>query len=502
MNNLIIGLVCFTLLGIVIYEIFKDRKYTLEGFSTSSNSYFDKYYPKRIDLAIGVPADEAPWVRDLRYKDKYVDIQKLNHNSDLCRVVVKPGDPGSAMLACGLAGTLGTSSVSYRSKSVAEGLKLSRDDYYADVNNDSRTDYCRILKVKDAPEDQWESRCIISGLDSFTPQEMRDNSPPDHINELLWFYDGIMLWYRFKDDLLDYGENTYLSLANNITIDENPRRPKTDGLKINHVKKNQLNNPPIADQFIRVGENKDLELEEKFELRQLRAFSFWVHFDMFTNNARIFDFGNGAGHDNVFLGIEGNGNTTAPLTTALGQPANIVCNKKAPIEMLPQDYLRSTDADIENWYCPGPQPIDKETEDEPKDDEPKVKRANLLFEIWDKQQRKMRIKILDAIEERKWHHIAFTTRDLSISPTWEVYIDGIKIFTQPNGHLAQTNYTTKNYIGRSNWENAQQQGQYKDERFRGSLFDFRMYRIPMPETKLQKTISWGKKLLNSDSQDS
>lgn len=502
MNNLIIGLVCVTLLGIVLYEIFKDRKYSLEGFSTSSESYFDQYYPKRVDLSPGVTKDEAQWVRDLRYKDEYVDIQKLSHKSDLCRVVVKPGDPGSAMLACGLAGTLGTSSLSYRSKSKAEGLKLSRDDYYSDVDKNLRDDYCRIIKVKDAPDDHWETWCVIAGLDSFKPKEMKDNSPPDYINDILWFYDGIMLWYRFKDDLLDYGENTHLALAGEITINEDPRRPFTDGLKLNPVKKSQMDDPPPSDQFIRLGENSDLEVEEKFELRQLRAFSFWVNFDIFTNNARIFDFGNGAGHDNVFIGIEGKGNTTAPLTTVSGQPANIVCNKKAPREMLAQDYLRTTDANVEIWDCPGPQPIDKETEDDPKDDGPKVKRANLLFEIWDKEQRKMRIKILDAIEERKWHHIAFTTRDLSITPTWEVYIDGIKIFTNPNGHLAQTNYTTKNYIGRSNWENAQGQGQYKDERFRGSLFDFRMYRIPMPEPKIQKTIEWGKKLLKTDSSDS
>jgi hypothetical protein len=50
-----------------------------------------------------------------------------------------------------------------------------------------------------------------------------------------------------------------------------------------------------------------------------------------------------------------------------------------------------------------------------------------------------------------------------------------------------------NYIGRSNWETAPGQGEYKDERLRGSLFDFRMYRIPMSETKILKTLAWGKK---------
>jgi hypothetical protein len=212
MNDIVIGLVCIALLGIVLYEFLKDRKYSLEGFSTSSDSFLNQYYPKRTDLSIGQTKDEGPWVRDLRYKDQYIDIQKLGHKSDLCRVVVKPGDPGSAMLACGLAGTVGTSSLSYRSKTKAEGLKLSRDDYYKDVDSDLRDDYCRIIKVQDAPDDKWESWCVLAGLDSFKPKEMRDNSPPSYISDLLWFYDGIMLWYRFKDDMLDYGENTYLAL--------------------------------------------------------------------------------------------------------------------------------------------------------------------------------------------------------------------------------------------------------------------------------------------------
>jgi hypothetical protein len=74
-------------------------------------------------------------------------------------------------------------------------------------------------------------------------------------------------------------------------------------------------------------------------------------------------------------------------------------------------------------------------------------------------------------------------------------VDGVNIFTHQEGHLPQTNYTTKNYIGRSNWEDATNQGEYKDERFCGTLFDFRMYRIPISEEKIKKSIEWGKKIL-------
>jgi hypothetical protein len=157
--------------------------------------------------------------------------------------------------------------------------------------------------------------------------------------------------------------------------------------------------------------------------------------------------------------------------------------------------MKKTSANIDEYECPGPEPIDSTTT------EPEIKRrkdrtANLLFEIWDKQQRKMRIKVIDAIKENTWQHITLTTNDLSITPTWTVYIDGVNVFTKSEGFLPQTNYYTLNYIGRSNWEQALNQGEYRDERFRGSLFDFRMYRIPMPEAKIQKTVEWGKMLLN------
>ena len=110
----------------------------------------------------------------------------------------------------------------------------------------------------------------------------------------------------------------------------------------------------------------------------------------------------------------------------------------------------------------------------------------------------MRIKILDAVQEGSWHFIAVTTTDLSMRPTYEFYIDGLKVYSQPDGHLPQTSYTTKNYIGRSNWEDAIEQGPYKDERFRGSLFDFRMYKAPMSESKILKSLSYGKRKLKMD----
>ena len=433
-------------------------------------------------------------MRDLRYKEQYVDIQKLGTKSDLCRVVSKRGDPGTLIMACALAGTDGSSSTLYRTKSKAEGFRFSRDDYFTDINTDGRPDYCRILKVKEAPKDKWESWCAVAGLDSFSKQEKMDAKPPTEIQDMLWFYDGIMIWYRFKDDMLDYSENTFILSQGNLAINEDPTREKTDGITLNPSY--GVEPPPQADQFIRIGENSNMDMEDKVTIKDLRAFSTWVKFENFTNNARIFDFGNGAGNDNVFLGIEGKGNDSSPLNEIGKEPDNIVCSKRAPIEIQPQLYMKKTEANVEDYDCPGPEPIEHETSDFVKAKEKrKVKLANLIFEIWDKSQRKMRIKIIDAIKENTWHHIALTTTDLSFTPGWNVYIDGKKVFTKLDGFLPQSNYVTLNYIGRSNWEVALNQGEYKDERFRGSLFDFRMYRIPMPETKLLKTVEWGKKLL-------
>jgi hypothetical protein len=512
-NTLLIGLVCLVLIGTVLYEMFKDQQQHVEGFSDSLN-YFSTYYPKRKDVLPGQTVEDGGWVRDLRYKEQYVDVQKIGMTSDLCRVVMKPDDPGSMIMACALAGTDGTPSRNYKTKSKVEGFIFGRDDYFKDAaTNNGRTDYCRIVKIAGPPSDAWISRCVGAGLTSFNAQEFKDSTPPQHILDILWFYEGIMLWYRFKDDIVDYAQNTRVGLAGGITIDEDPTRLRTEGLQINHVPQMLLDSPGAAEQFIRIGETKDLEFETDVELRELRTFSTWVFFDMFTNNAHIFDFGNGSGRDNVYLGIEGTGNDTAPINskpkslTLQAAEDDVVCNRTAPREISPQQYMKMTEANVELYDCPGPEPVDNATGkiDGAKSSEPEAepaksqpKRANLLFEIWDTSQRKMRLRVIDAVQEQKWHHITLTTTSTAFRPSWQVYVDGKLIFTHDDGHLPQVNYTSKNYIGRSNWEDAPGQGEFKDERFRGSLFDFRMYRIPMSIVKIQKTMEWGAAQLGLD----
>jgi hypothetical protein len=105
----------------------------------------------------------------------------------------------------------------------------------------------------------------------------------------------------------------------------------------------------------------------------------------------------------------------------------------------------------------------------------------------------MRIKVPKAILLGRWQHVCLTTTDAeSFRPTWKVYIDGEDMYTEEDGHLPQTSLTAANYIGKSNWENNETQYANKDERFRGSLFDFRLYKTPMSKAKIDRTIMWGK----------
>lgn len=84
----------------------------------------------------------------------------------------------------------------------------------------------------------------------------------------------------------------------------------------------------------------------------MRAISFCVKFDEFTNNAHILDFGNGAGNDNVWIGIVGRGNAdfnskekillcgnqdTLPVPPSGQQPT---------LEVSPQKLMETTCANV------------------------------------------------------------------------------------------------------------------------------------------------------------
>jgi hypothetical protein len=340
------------LLLVVGYEWARGR-FAAEGFTdgaADAPAFFARRLPRRVDVGPAGPGstggEEAGWVRDPRFFNGYADVQGLGYAGDFCRVVQQPGNPGSRVFACALAGTEGLDSLSYRTGSQRGGTRFSRDDYMADVG-DGKAAYCRVLKTAAAPSDAWAASCIRPGLTRFAPpagsgtdsgaaggaasaspvdaagappdaSEVADADPPAAVSDLLFMYEGLMLWYRLIDDVADYAGNTKAALAGGAGL--NQAAPKHDpdgsceGLALNAVTDATADpTKGTTDQFVRLGEagsgaGGGMAFSDAVKPRDMRAFAFYVKFDAFTQNARVFDFGSGAGDGNVLISIEGTGN--------------------------------------------------------------------------------------------------------------------------------------------------------------------------------------------------
>ncbi len=482
-------LITFVLVELVRPSYFK------EGFEAIQygSDYISRFAPKRGDIGPG--DEEGGYTRDTRYFNDYANVQRLGVKNDFCRVLQNKNDPTILFFACALAGTEGLSSVDYRTITTKEGLKLSRDDYMRDMNGDGRDDYCRILKALDGTYQPLCNRATDKGFDE---RLVVDGNPPEDIKMLLSFYEGCVFWLRLRDDMLDYVNNLRVLLAGDMKIDEKPRPTITKGLRFNGT-----------DQFVRIGDSADLELGYIVPLRSLRALCFWVYFDSFTNNAHIVDFGNGAGMDNVFVGILGRGD--APVSGADQEirpnpcaedqstvPTGPSGQQLAP-EMSPQELMKTTSANVDDFTCTGFEmyprrlPPSRVVPFEPKQ---LTTKATLIYEVWDKKQRKMRVLINNIIPKRQWTHVAITAVELdSFRPTIKVYVNGEDVYTKPSGFLPQASTTTNNYLGKSNWTAVTSEYENKDELFNGSLFDVRGYKTPMSAKKIKDTVEWGKNLL-------
>ena len=248
-----------------------------EGFSSmvspseSDAGFLGAIFPARGD--IGDNMEEKGYQQDPRYFHGYTDVQSLKLNKDYCRMVVpvkaasKKEDPLEAFFACALAGTEGLSSVRFRTPSIKQGFRCSRDDYMRDIAKDGRNAYCSIVKVD---SNSFEPRCYRAFDTEFGQTKYKDAAPPENIKTLLEFYDGIFGWLRLRDDIVDYAKNLHVMRAGDIVIDEEPNPVVTQGLHFNG-----------ANQFLRIGENTDLVFESKVSLRFMRAVSVWVYFDEF-----------------------------------------------------------------------------------------------------------------------------------------------------------------------------------------------------------------------------
>ena len=502
------------LLGALFLELVAPQKLT-EGFQAlgaatignpepsklitpmDDQNFFSTSFPRRGD--VGPNLEQKGFTTDKRYAAVWADVQRIGAKNDWCRMVFPAGGKESeSFFACALGGSGSLSTVKYRTRRLADGFKRSRDDYMRRLRPKGGDAYCRILKAKDGT---WQPLCL-EGLDAgFSNKDVIDSDPPDEIKTLLDFYRGCRLWLRLRDDMLDYTNSVFIQKAGGLAVEESPPRPSiTRGLKFNGV-----------DQFLRIGDSEDLSLGNQQGLRSVRAFSVWVKFDEFTNNAHIFDFGDGPGMNNTFLGIyrtgdldsrSGNDIRSGPLcpeTTVPTGPSGAQC---VP-EVRPMKAMQEGRGNVDEYTCLGPEVLvdaNRATAIRPPRDDADAagprSRATLLYEVWDSRLRKMQVRLNRVLPLGRWTHIVITAASKdALRPNIQFYINGNLWYTKESGHLPQADITEKNYIGKSNWSDLVDQYELKDELFKGSLFDFRMYNVPLSEMQVKRSLQWGMGLL-------
>jgi Concanavalin A-like lectin/glucanases superfamily len=453
---------------------------------------------------IGPNREESGYSYDGRYFADYMDVQGIGVAKDYCRVVFpSSGLEPESFFACALAGTQGLTSIEYRTKAVKDGFRLGRDDYIRKIGPNGRDSYCRIVKEGAL----WQPMCVIPELTKFGDKEQLDSEPPASIKILMDFYRDCRMWLRFRDDMIDYmGGSTVLQVAGGASVSEHPPRPSvTRALNFNG-----------KDQFLRLGDSRDLTLGNTGTLREVRAFSVWVRFDEFTNNAHIFDFGNGAGKDNVFLGILGRGDPDASQGNEIRPGSSCPETTVPPAgsgaqfcpEMRPQDLYLISSGNVNDFTCKEPEIYADPTKAQQlhtrtqRKDDPTARRsrATLLYEVWDSSLRVVQIKVNQAIAVKQWTHIVITaTNTDAMRPDLNVYVNGENVFTLQSGRLPQAATTSKNYIGKSNWGDEPGGYELKDDLLSGSVFDFRMYNAPLSENKIRNIFQWGMDLLGQTS---
>ena len=517
-----VAVLCITL----CIDIWKPYRYiNFEGFRSaigvSENPFLASYFPRRGDISFD--EDEAGYIQDPRNVMGYADVQGLGVNHDFCRMLIPKGSTNSKQqfFACGLAGTENLSSTSYKTLTVGQGFKTSRDDYMRDVDGDGKTDYCAVVKSKDGVGSQWQAKCYRALATTFDTRTIVDTNPPSDIADILYFYEGIMFWFRFIDDMKDYGENLAVYAAGSIAIDETAnvmasQRPINSTTRLDDRVQSTLGlHFDGYSQFLRLGDSADMSFGNKITLTTMRAICFWVYFDKFTNNAHILDFGNGAGMDNVFVGIIGKGDESINMGAVVRSndcmnPCRLTNESTVPdspsgaqqVEtMTPQELMLAT-ANVDA-PCPVPEVLPRKLPPL-KPLQSKVKQsaagqaqtATLLYEVWNGKLRLQHVKVLRAIPINTWTHVCITTATGDgVRPALQIWIDGQKRAEEESAYLPQTSMTTNNYLGKSNWMNDSSNYENKPELFMGSLFDVRGYNQAVTEGKLKKSITWGQKRL-------
>jgi len=416
--------------------------------------------PRRSDIGPGIEEGGA-YRRDLRYTEAFVDIQGLGVASDFCRAVRRVNDPDSLRISCALGRRDGMDTMEYNSRTKGEGFRFSRDDYWRPRR---RMDYCRILKDTDTGE--WFSGCAVAGPSGFKAQEERDTNPPLAIQSLLEAYEGILVWFRWQDDRDDYAQNASFTVHGRPLFPTMLKPELTRGLQLNRwpaaAQAAGEPAPPLRD-FLRWGEAGTMELHQAIPPRQIRSIAAWVWWDGFEQDAMILECKNPSKSvgkmDRIALGIEGGG----PELAGAGVYAK-------PAQELRPDVIQSIGQMTE------PTELTHRSK-------PRSQSATYYFEIWDEQQRIMRLTApMGAAKMGEWQHVAVTVTDASAWwPTWQFWLNGVMVAEKADGRLSPAMEIKENYIGQG---------------LRGCLQDFRMYSTPLTPAKLKEAIAWGKPKLH------
>jgi hypothetical protein len=332
----------------------------------------------------------------------------------------------------------------YHSPTVGEGFKMSRDDYWKSIGT-KRTDYCRILQDD---TDQWYAGCAVAGPNGLGPREIRDVCPPSSIKALLDAYESSLTWYRWQDDAIDYSKKSSIEIHGSPVFPTLLKPIKTRGVQFNRDPEK-----PMTD-FLRWGECETLILDQEIRPNQIRAICFWVWWDSFEKGSRIMECSNGSMQDLVWIGVEGGGPGLPPAPIVVKQAA----------EVRPDHYL---------VLNPLPEPVMIPVNE--------VAEASYVFEIWDKDQRIMRLRAPNSARTNEWQHVTLTTTDTkNWWPTWELWINGNLVDKKIDGRSIPALTLKKNMIGK----------------FRGCMQDFRVYKKSLDAKSIQTAMSFAKPLLH------
>ena len=449
-------------LGLLVVYLVSETSYgraTAEGFAV----------PRRSDIGLSRDGwgEQGLWERDLRYSEAFVDIAGRGVAADFCRAVRRRGDDGSLQMACAVGTRDGMDTMEYTSPTQREGFRFSRDDYWRSADpahGKKRMDYCRILRDDDTGE--WFSGCAIAGHDGFKKAEAEehDTAPPPAIQSLLDAYEGALVWWRWHDDEEDYVGACEAEVHGNPKSQTRLRPEKTRGLELNRwpaaAQAALEQKPPLKD-YLRWGERGTLSLHDKVPPRQIRAISFWIFWDAVEKGATIVEASNGKKKDMIRLFVEGGGPQlpSPPIATH--------ASEVRPDHRLAIGQLTQAAAGPNSKVIPGSL----------------EQSGAYVFEIWDDEQRLMRIESgAGTVRAGQWQHVTVTTTDSTTHwPIWQMFIDGALVAEKRDGRLSPAMELTQNYIGRG---------------VRGCIQDFRMYREAMLPTKIEAAIAWGRPLLH------